>query len=772
MELIDNKYRVLRTLGKGGCGIVYVCWSEALSKEVAVKVLHDQMHSPVSLARFRNEAQSLSLCKHPCIVQCLTFGIAPDGHPYFVMDYVPGMSLSEELKQNGPLTPARFVNVFQDVLSALECAHAAGLVHRDLKPSNILLTNAFGNERAVLIDFGLTKQLEGQKLTATSALLGTPQYMSPEQCQGQQVDIRSDLYSIGCTMYEAATGNPPYQGEAMEILLSHLQAEPQGIPVVLKPLLDRLLAKDRTKRFSTATEASACLTDLDLRHSTKFEAGKDLAGKNSAGRSRRHTLLAPVLASIAMLCCALFCYYALVSYFAPGPDTKDPASSFAQALRLRQYEACKKQKDKYLSETDKSGQRAKNLLELAQLAASNNDLETALTTYGEAIEELKNYPKPYHDKLLLAISAKLDLEDKLGRTGPQSKVLNEWGIAFAHEWNRPIAERDLCLRQARRARAANQFSEAEKYYDKAAVICRQQKKVIDLADPGILLEEAALLTNRFLLEPSSQTEKKMLERTEAASILFQAARQKKQVAWQSEHQAAAMLCQSSKDPTVLKSLAERMKNAAQDQNLNYHERSRAQTTVAWAQNKAGDQKAATNLLKQILKRELGKGKLHRNDAAFAAYILLDNQLTTDPQKRIALTRLIYENYHPLSNDELEDFAMSASHLAIALQSAAHYEEAVPYFTEAAETSRKLAVQSRIDSKDPGISDRLYGRSIDNYVEVARCNICIGKHTAAEEARDTYHTLAKELTPNSSPTHILTIKSLDSQWPNQSAPPSH
>jgi hypothetical protein len=288
-EVIDSKYRILRTLGKGGCGTVFVAWHEALQKEVALKVLSDVNPESTELMRFKQEANALTACHHPSIVKIHAFGLTEDGRPYFVMDYIDGISLAAEIKKNGPLTPKRFALIFDQLLSALEHAHDAGLIHRDIKPSNIMLTNHGGIEQATLIDFGLTRALERDvKLTATNKLIGTPHYMSPEQCTGSAaVDQRSDIYSLGCTMLEAATGKLPFEGEAFQILFAHVNQAPDTVPIELVPLIEGCLAKEADKRFPNARAARSALQSLGLDRYEQFSTGKHTVNIAESGPRRK-----------------------------------------------------------------------------------------------------------------------------------------------------------------------------------------------------------------------------------------------------------------------------------------------------------------------------------------------------------------------------------------------------------------------------------------------------------------------------------------------------
>lgn len=269
-EPIDGKLKVLRILGQGGGGTVYVCWHDVLEKEVAVKVLSEPFPDPVSLKRFRKEAQAISTCRHPGIVSLHSFGMCANGKPYYVMDLVNGKPLSSILAEKQALSPSEFEDIFLKVADALEHAHNNGIVHRDIKPSNIMVDTTDGATKAYVIDFGLSRSLNSTKLTAADSLLGTPTYMSPEQCTGAFVDQRSDIYSLGCTMYEAATGKPPFTGEAFEILMAHVNETPKDIPTRLAPLLNRCIAIAPEERFPNLAELKRYLHGLKLSSANDF----------------------------------------------------------------------------------------------------------------------------------------------------------------------------------------------------------------------------------------------------------------------------------------------------------------------------------------------------------------------------------------------------------------------------------------------------------------------------------------------------------------------
>lgn len=251
-------------LGKGGISVVYKARQKQLDRLVAVKVLQKEASAgPENLKRFQQEARLTAALDHPNIVKTISFGISADGRPYLVMEYLDGVSLSEKLKQTGRLKLQQFRDIILPSLSALDYAHKAGLIHRDLKPANIMLTRTESGEEIVkLVDFGIAKLFAGNEaeavsLTRTGLVLGTPAYMSPEQCSNKTMDGRSDLYSMACVMYECLCGQPPFSGESyLEIMHKHVAEQPDpGIVVESEALMKAIiwgLEKDPESRPQSA----------------------------------------------------------------------------------------------------------------------------------------------------------------------------------------------------------------------------------------------------------------------------------------------------------------------------------------------------------------------------------------------------------------------------------------------------------------------------------------------------------------------------------------
>ncbi len=261
-----GRYRTLGVIGHGGLGIVYRAVHEALERPVAVKVLHAQgAHDEMATARFLREARAASRARHPGIVEVLDFGQCTDGRSFLVMELVEQPTLEHRLADGAfPLEQA--VLVARSIAQALGAAHDAGVVHRDLKPSNVFVDEDFNVK---LSDFGAAKIVGqvGPELTQEGTTVGTPHYMSPEHARGLPVDRRTDLYALGCVLYEMVSGKPPFEGQtALDVLSQHIGAPPPvpvsphgPVPHALARVIRRGMAKNPGERHQTAAEMIADL---------------------------------------------------------------------------------------------------------------------------------------------------------------------------------------------------------------------------------------------------------------------------------------------------------------------------------------------------------------------------------------------------------------------------------------------------------------------------------------------------------------------------------
>lgn len=295
-EVVGKRYEIVSVIGSGGMGVVYKVKQPYLSKFYALKTVRSLMLSEQVIARFRTEAKAASALNHPALITVYDFGLLDDGQPFLVMDLVETGSLADAIAKQGLLEVGRVLAIFVQATGALGYAHEHKIIHRDLKPSNVLLDISEDGERVRIADFGVAKILEddsgaGVRLTQTGEMLGSPLYMSPEQCAGKIADERSDIYSLGCTMFEALTGRPPFQGEsALATLMLHqkgdvptLSAAAFGIkfPDELEEVIATFLAKDPAKRFRTMEEAQQALIDILV--------AKPGEGKNKPGKRKRDT---------------------------------------------------------------------------------------------------------------------------------------------------------------------------------------------------------------------------------------------------------------------------------------------------------------------------------------------------------------------------------------------------------------------------------------------------------------------------------------------------
>jgi serine/threonine-protein kinase len=269
-QLLGDRYELGEVIGRGGMAEVRRGRDLRLGRVVALKMLRvDHAADTTFQARFRREAQSSASLNHRNIVAVYDTGEdIVDGHriPYIVMEYVEGQTLREMIRDRARFTPERSIEVMAAMLDALEYSHRAGIVHRDIKPGNIMITTA---GEVKVMDFGIARSLAetGMALTQTAAVVGTAQYISPEQARGEQADARSDLYACGCVMYELLTGRPPFIGESLvSVAVSHVREHatpPSGLDPSIPPELDAIvmkaLAKGREERYQSAYEMRADL---------------------------------------------------------------------------------------------------------------------------------------------------------------------------------------------------------------------------------------------------------------------------------------------------------------------------------------------------------------------------------------------------------------------------------------------------------------------------------------------------------------------------------
>lgn len=342
-----GRYEILIEIGRGAMGIVYLGSDAKIHRQVALKCLRPELFeaSEETRKRFQGEILALGRLVHPNIVTIFDTGEdAATGTAYIVMEYVEGTSLGQLLKKGTPLSIDQIVRIGIDICRALDFAHSKGVIHRDIKPGNILLTSE--QQTVKVTDFGIAR-LDGGGHTQTDHLLGTPQYMSPEQCKGERIDGRSDLFSVGALLYELLTRQKPFPGENVAAIMHQVLTKTPAPPATLspdipKPLSDivmKAMEKEPGQRFSSGAEMADALALLTA-HQEKSEKSAEERPTMALSGSQEQAPPAPaarprywVWAPIAVIGMA-----ALIGWwrFAPQQDQTVPLGAGAKAIAVPQ----------------------------------------------------------------------------------------------------------------------------------------------------------------------------------------------------------------------------------------------------------------------------------------------------------------------------------------------------------------------------------------------------------------------------------------------------
>lgn len=326
---LAGKYEILSVVGHGGMGVVYKARDALMERFVAIKMLKAQLISDsMSVKRFHQEGRAASRINHPHVITVHEFAISPSGQPFIVMDFLEGTSLAQVIKNDGQVGVERTVKILAQACDALNHAHRHGVVHRDLKPSNIVLINYDGEKDFVkVVDFGVAKLITGagqdlQRLTQAGEVCGSPVYMSPEQCQGDELDPRSDIYSMGVVIYETLTGKLPLIGQTMvETMSKHItdtappfnEARPDlYIPERLEAVVFKALSKEQNARHNSMAQLKQ---DLELAipkpgrsqvlRSIPPESTASTSGSFKAQQKPSRTVLKAAAAVIALILCGV-----------------------------------------------------------------------------------------------------------------------------------------------------------------------------------------------------------------------------------------------------------------------------------------------------------------------------------------------------------------------------------------------------------------------------------------------------------------------------------
>jgi len=273
LGLPEERYQVLQLVGSGAVSKVYKCLDKLLQRDVAIKFLINDRWTNHDLMQFQTEAKATSKLTHPNIITVHDFGLTTKGQPYMVLEFFTGVSLEDLISTRGPLPEDIAAEIGAQIAAAMQYAHGKGVLHRDIKPANIMLIETDDNVVAKIIDFGIADLNANERLAVDgNSLAGTPSYMSPDQLAGRKADARSDVYSLGCTLFEAMTGRPPFEGaSSLEIVTKHANESPPTLREArpectfsdtIEQAIATTLRKDPDKRFESMEDLQSALTSL------------------------------------------------------------------------------------------------------------------------------------------------------------------------------------------------------------------------------------------------------------------------------------------------------------------------------------------------------------------------------------------------------------------------------------------------------------------------------------------------------------------------------
>lgn len=351
-SLFIEKYQIMDRIGSGGMGVVYRCSQVFIGKDMAIKTLNQSSMTDEAVQRFQTEAKAAGSLCHPNLVSVHDFGVTPEGTPYMVMDYVPGKTLQDVLSDHGQLDLETVLDIFIQCADGLAHAHEKGVLHRDIKPSNIVLIQEknIGPGSIRILDFGIAKinanSAQTQELTRTGMVIGSPLYMSPEQSIGKRMDWRTDIYSLGCVLYECLCGMPPFQGDTViETLMMHQTETPRSLreaslgrefPKRLEDLVSAMMEKNFEDRVNSMTIVHHELVEIKdqlknpgkIQKFQKFQKLEKLAAALAAITSEAGSrwLSMPVLIAFGAIAAGLLSYF-MWMLLSPAPQ---PIKKLAQ----------------------------------------------------------------------------------------------------------------------------------------------------------------------------------------------------------------------------------------------------------------------------------------------------------------------------------------------------------------------------------------------------------------------------------------------------------
>ena len=342
---IVGEYEIDQLIGRGGMGSVYSARQPLIGKRVAIKVLSTDVPSDATLVRrFVDEARAVNKIGHPNIIDIFSFGQLPDARQYFVMELLQGYTLRDRIEAHA-LDPAECARYLEQICSALSAAHSEQIVHRDLKPENIWIsTPKHGEPYVKLLDFGIAKLIETQPVgpaTQTGVAMGTPQFMSPEQCRGKDVDHRTDIYALGIILYEIFAGRLPFTGGSfIEVLMQHMSAKPaapsdfRAVPPAIEQLILSCLEKDPNDRPQSAAAVLLAFREATLDKPSQPGSAPGTAKRRRSPESELETIVTDPnagrtlrLVTLGMVCLALVAAVVWYTRRSQAPEPVQPPAA-------------------------------------------------------------------------------------------------------------------------------------------------------------------------------------------------------------------------------------------------------------------------------------------------------------------------------------------------------------------------------------------------------------------------------------------------------------
>jgi serine/threonine protein kinase len=431
-EIVDDKYRLLEKLGEGGSAVVFRAIHTELGTQLAIKLITQTFAEEGGLSRFKTEAQILAQLQHKNIVRIFHCGFTKNSVAYMALEYVDGISLRARLQNSSHLSPEEITDVISQVLDGLSYAHKLGVVHRDLKPENIVLCDGEGQRLVKLLDFGLAKILpnapvRSQDLTQNGIVVGSPIYMSPEQCIGSVIDARSDIYSLGCILYEMITGHPPFSSDSVnEVFLQHHHAPVPDFPLSrdasdiekgLAAIAINCLQKEPADRYQSAEEMQSVLADLS-KHSLIPKLSARQFGNDSHFNKRTRFYCASIGLGLTALVILLF----LLNSSPQAPQ----ALSYSEFLRR------KVQLDGLLRDERDKADPQMLLSKLKQWLTDNPPAQVPLSATSvieNQLEQLRLLNYVFSRRLCIRLSRPAEAHDYALRIINQARLLDSAGVA-------------------------------------------------------------------------------------------------------------------------------------------------------------------------------------------------------------------------------------------------------------------------------------------------------------------------------------------------------